>query len=213
MIAGCLVPHDHRSGPEEAFMRWQRLVLVVIVAVLLAELGLIVALAVGWNDPRPPGVPRWEATDVPFGLIAPPDADAVVLFEPLVGDFTLEVRARPVSGPDFNGYGVLYRAHDEAHGYVFAIGADGYWAVLRMEGGDTVELVEWRQFPHVRRGRQPNRLRVCCEGPRCDFYIDDEYAGGLSDPTWLEGKVGVWVRSFGYEPVQVEFLSVRLWTE
>jgi len=128
-------------------------------------------------------------------------------------DFTLEGEAVPLSGPEFNGYGLVYRAQDEAHYYAFAVGSDGYYAVLRAARGEETVLVEWQQFPHVRRGGQANRLRMTCGGPTCRFYVNDEYATTVEDDAWLAGDVGLWVRSFGDETVAVEFLDLHGWVE
>ena len=130
-----------------------------------------------------------------------------------IGDFTLEVQAVPLSGPDLNGYGVLYRAQDAAHYYAFAIAGDGYYSVLQVADGEEASLVDWQQFPHIRRGQQANRLRVTCEGPTCRFYINDEYTNTVEDTTWLSGDVGLWARSFGDGDVEVRCVDVRVWTE
>ncbi len=181
--------------------------------VLAGALALIVALALGWNSPRPTRPPDWEAPGLPLDLKAPQNETTTSLLGHPGGDSTLEVEAIPLSGPDFNGYGLVYRAQDPARYYAFAVGGDGYYAVLRVAGDEETALVEWQQFPHVHRGQQPNRLRVACEGPTCHFYVNDEYAATVDDNTWLAGDVGLWVRGFGDGDVAVQFVNVRAWVE
>ena len=181
--------------------------------VLAGGLALIVALALGWNNPRPTRPPDWQAPGLPLRLEAASDRAAVTLLEWPSTDFTLEGEAVPFSGPEFNGYGLVYRAQDKAHHYTFAIGSDGYYAVLRVAEDEETVLVEWQQFPHVRRGEQANRLRVTCGGPTCRFYENDEYATATEDGTWLAGDVGLWVRSFGDETVAVQLLDLHVWAE
>jgi hypothetical protein len=183
--------------------------------VLLAGLALVVALLLGLNSPRPVRPPDWQAANLPTTLKAAPNATVVTLLGQSYDDFTLEVEADPISGPDsgFNGYGLVYRARDDARYYAFAIGSDGYYAVLRIDGGEETALVDWQQFPHVRRGTRANRLRVVCEGATCRFYINDEYATIVEDVTWLEGDVGLWTRSFDGGVVTVQFKSARIWIE
>ena len=65
-----------------------------------------------------------------------------------------------------------------------------------MAGSEVTPLVTWQQFPHIRRGRAANRLRVECRGANCDFYINDEYATSVEDDKWIEGDFGLWVHSF-----------------
>jgi len=178
---------------------------------LATGLVLIIALALGWNSPRPTRPPDWAAPGLPLTLEATSDEAVVTLMGRPSSDFTLEVEAVPLSGPDFNGYGLTYRAQDSAHYYAFAVGSDGYYAVLRVAGDEETALVDWQQFPHVRRGQQANRLRVACAGATCRFYVNDEYAATVEDGTWLAGDVGLWVRGFGDGGVVVQFVSVRVW--
>ena len=199
---------------ERVDRRLWRGVLGPIALILAAALGLVVALALGWNSPRPTRPPDWLAPGLPLRLDAASGETVVALLDHPSGDFTLEAQAVPLSGSDFNGYGLIYRAQDAAGYYAFAVGSDGYYAVLRVAGGEETPLVDWQQFPHVHRGRQPNRLRLACAGPACHFYINDEYATTVDDGTWLEGDVGLWVRSFDEdEGVSVQFPDVRAWAE
>lgn len=192
-----------------------RSVLGAMTLVLAAALALIVALALGWNSPRPTRPPDWQAPNLPLHLAAASGETTVSLLEHPSGDFTLEIEAAPLSGPDsgFDGYGLIYRAQDVANYYAFAVGSDGYYVVLRVMGDEETTLVDWQQFPHVRRGKQANRLRVACAGPTCRFYINDEYATTVEDDTWLVGDVGLWVQSFGDEAVSMQFVTASLWME
>jgi len=180
---------------------------------LAGGLALIVALALGWNSPCPTRPPDWEAPDLPLYLKAPPNETTMSLLGHPGSDFILEVEAVPLSGPAFNGYGLVYRAQGPAHYYAFAVGSDGYYAVLRVAGDEETPLVDWQQFPHVHRGRQANRLRVTCTSATCRFYVNDEYATAVEDDTHLAGGVGLWVRGFGDGDVAVQFVNVRVWGE
>jgi hypothetical protein len=182
-----------------------------VTAVLIGALGLIAALALGWNNPRPSRPPDWQAPGLPLHLEAASNDTAVTLLSHPGGDFILELGALPLSGPDYNGYGLVYRAQDSERYYAFAVGSDGYYGVLRVAGDEEIPLVDWQQFPHIRRGRQANRLRVVCVGPTCHFYINDEYATAVEDDTWMAGDLGLWVRGFADGDVTVQFRHVRVW--
>ncbi|MFW6136008.1 MAG: phospholipase D-like domain-containing protein [Chloroflexota bacterium] len=188
-------------------------VILLLIIPLAAALALVCALSLGLNDPRPSRPPDWTAPGVPHRLDALPDAAAVSLLDRSASDFTFEVLARPVDAPEsgFYGVGLVYRTQDPGRYYAFAVGGDGYYAVLRVDEGEEMPLVPWQQFPHVRRGSRENRLRVTCAGASCDFTINDEFAATVEDGTWLSGEVGLWARAF-QGPVAVEFSSARLWT-
>ncbi|MCP4541159.1 MAG: hypothetical protein GY832_28835 [Chloroflexi bacterium] len=183
--------------------------------VLLAALVLIVALALGWNSPRPTRLPDWQASNFPLHLAAASGKTTVSLLEHPIDNFTLEIGITSLSGldPDFNEYGLVYRAQDIANYYAFTIGSDGYYAVLQVTADKETVLADWQQFPHIRRGQQANRLRVTCTGPTCRFYINDEYAITVEDDTRLAGDVGLWMHSFGDEAVDVQFVTASVWTE
>jgi hypothetical protein len=185
----------------------------LVTAALAAALLLIAALALGWNDPRPRRAPDWEDPGQPRRLGAAANETTVMLLGQPGGDLTFEVIAIPLSGPDsgFYGYGLVYRAQDPTHYYAFAVGGDGYYAILRVDESEEIPLVTWQQFPHIDRHRQENRLRVSCAGAECDFTINDEYATTVVDDTWLRGDVGLWARGFN-EAISVEFRSARVWT-
>lgn len=185
--------------------------LILSLAALLSA-ALIAALALGWNDPRPGRPADWTDPSLPRRLEAASEATTVSFLRQPHQDFTLEILAEPLAAPEsgFYGYGLVYRAQDTAHYYAFAVGGDGYYAVLRVDGAQEVALVPWQQFPHIRRGRQPNRLRVTCAGAVCEFAINDEYAATVEDGTWISGDVGFWVRAFD-EAAAFQFSAARLW--
>ena len=203
------------NGGSQLHVRWLwRGGLGAMTLALLGGLILIVALALGWNNPRPTRPPDWEAAS-PTDVKAAPGETAVSLLGHPGSDLTFEEEAIPLSGSDsgFDGYGLVYRAQDTAHYYAFAVGSDGYYAVLRVEGEQETPLVDWRQFPHIHRGRQANRLRVTCTGATCRFYVNDEYAAAVADDTWPAGDVGLWIRGFEDGNMAVRFLAARVWVE
>jgi hypothetical protein len=185
----------------------------LLALVTIAGMALVIALALGLNNPRPLRPPDWEAPDPPLTLQAPPDATSVELLGRSYGDFTLEVEAVPLSTSGLDGYGLVYRAQDNAHYYAFAIGSDGYYAVLREIGSEETALVEWQQFPHIHRGLRTNRLRVACASASCDFFINDEHAATVEDDTWLVGSAGLWARSLDDSAVTVRFERACVWVE
>lgn len=188
---------------------WDYLTLTITLSGVVV-LALIGVLALGGNSPRPARSPDFEAPSLPCSVDAEADVASVSLLDHPEDDFTFEIIATPVGSPESGVYGLTYRAQDARHCYVFAVGADGYYTVVRLDGEDVMPLVAWQQFPHIRRGGESNRLLVTCSGPSCIFRINDEYATTVEDETWLSGDVGLWAGGLD-EATVVEFLAARLW--
>ncbi|MCX7682407.1 MAG: hypothetical protein N2508_10705 [Anaerolineae bacterium] len=190
-------------------------VLLSLTLPLMALLALSIALLLGWNSPRPTSPPDLQLTGLPRLRAASGEVSVLLLGYPL-DNFTAELEALPLSGSEQDefrpyGYGLVYRAQSTAHYYAFAVGGDGYYGVLRQHGNDSTMLVDWQQFPHIRRGWQLNRLRITCAGPICHLYINDEYASSLEDATWVSGELGLWAQAPRDAEVTVEFTGIKIW--
>jgi len=185
--------------------------LLLATLLLAAGVALAMALGAGWNSPRPSPLPDW-CLPSPLLLEVSPSAERTAhLLAWSHRDLVVEVVATPRQGADFNGYGLIFRAQGLERYTVFAIGSDGYLAVLRVDGEEETPLLDWQQFPHIRRGRAANRLRLACVADECQFWVNDEYVGSLA-ADWGEGdQVGLWARRFEGGTVQVSFAECAVW--
>ncbi|MBN1179463.1 MAG: hypothetical protein JXD18_09640 [Anaerolineae bacterium] len=178
---------------------------VAALALVLAGGGLLAtALGAGWGSPHAGTPPTWRA-DRPITLTAS-TSDPVQRY-PLAGGsdaFSLEVVAQPVSGADFNGYGLAVGTT------AFAIGGDGYTAVLATDGVAEAPRVPWQAFPHIHRGASPNRLRVTCDGHTCEFRINDELAATVDD-AGQRAELALWAHWFEGPPLHVQFTQIARW--
>lgn len=120
---------------------------------------------------------------------------------PYFEDFDLRVDARPMSGPEDNGYGVIFRLYDRYDDYpllpdswldsgivrrvisfnerynyyLFLVSSDGFYRVARMLNGDETDISTWIESPLVNTGMNvTNRLRVVGEGNQFTFYVNGE---------------------------------------
>jgi hypothetical protein len=128
----------------------------------------------------------------------------------LLADFTVEVRAAPLSGPDDAGYGLVVRYRGPDEFVALLIGADGYIAVGQMSGGAWRWRVPWQQWPHIRRGSLQNLLRAQCRADRCAFYVNDEFAFAV-DAVPPQGKVGPAAWSPEAGRFSAQFRDWRVW--
>jgi hypothetical protein len=184
---------------------------VLATLLLAAGVALAIALGAGWNSPRPSPLPNWRLPSPLLLEVSPPAERTAHLLGWSHREFVAEVVATPRQGSDFNGYGLIFRAQGPEQYAVFAIGSDGYLAVLRVDGEEEVPVLDWQQFPHVRRGRAANRLRLACAADECQFWVNDEYVGSLAADWGDAGQVGFWARRFDGRAVQVSFADGAVW--
>lgn len=110
------------------------------------------------------------------------DAGVFSTSAPFYADFDLRVRARAVSGPLDNAYGVIFRAHDRDNEtfaddsyYEFLISSDGYYRVAQVVAGDLRVISDWIESDVINLGLDaPNDLRVLAQGNTFTFYINDQ---------------------------------------
>jgi hypothetical protein len=81
-----------------------------------------------------------------------------------LADFMVEVEATQVSGPNDNGYGLLFRFQDDQHFYRFDISGDGFYLLSKRSEDQWVTLVDWTESPFIHKGQATNRLKVICQG-------------------------------------------------
>ncbi len=102
--------------------------------------------------------------------------------------------------------GLLVNADDQHNGIVFMISADGYFKVSEVRDGQWLDHAGWREWPHVRRGAQPNVLRADCDQAGCTFFVNGEWTWRASNRS-TGGSLGVIARGAG----AAVFDRVRVW--
>ena len=113
------------------------------------------------------GVMRIEAGEVNSG---PYSAAA-----PYFADFDARVDAWALSGPENNGYGMIFRLVDRRNYYLFLVSSDGYYQVRRVVDGDEKELSTWIESPLVNTGFDAvNQLRVVARDDQFQFFVNGE---------------------------------------
>ncbi len=117
------------------------------------------------------------------------------------------------SGPD--RYGIVLRADDSAGnwpGYVFGVTCDGQYSLRTFDGRRFDAVLGWSPSTVIKSGsNQTNRIGIRAEGNAFRFYINGDLIGSISDTTYGEGKIGVFVGA-GHTPnftVQVD--RMRMW--
>jgi len=126
-------------------------------------------------------------------------------------NFTLDVDATPVAGPEDNDYGVIVRHVDDYNFYRFEISSDGYYNVQKRHKSKWEKLMpDWGKSDAIRKGLATNHLRVVCAGRTMTFYVNQVEVVRVTDDAFARGGVGVFAGTLAAPGVQVVFDNLQV---
>lgn len=126
-------------------------------------------------------------------------------------DFTLEVEATQLDGPDDNGYGVIVRYVDDRNFYRLDISGDGYFDVLKFKDGVWIKLQDWTESAAIQPGATTNHLRVVAQSNRFTFSINNQVVHTFIDDDFRQGDIGLSAGTFfDHAGVHVSFDNLQV---
>jgi tetratricopeptide (TPR) repeat protein len=126
-------------------------------------------------------------------------------------DFMVEVEATQVSGPNDNGYGLLFRLQDEQHFYRFDVSGDGFYLLSRRLENQWVTLIDWTASPFIHKGQATNRLKVICQGSQISLYVNNRHLTDFSDVSYSHGDIGLFAGTLSQGGVHISFDNLKVW--
>jgi hypothetical protein len=127
------------------------------------------------------------------------------------GNVSVEVDARLAAGPANGVFGILCRGDADEHSarkaYIFAIRADGFYAILKRTSPTFWDAIATGNKPTaIKPGNAVNHLRADCVGSNLTFYINGEKLLEKIDTSFSNGVVGLAVTTQPKsEPMDVRF--------
>jgi hypothetical protein len=129
-----------------------------------------------------------------------------------VDDFYAEVDTFHIAGNLSNQLGLIFRYVDENNFYFFAIGHDGYYALLKLEDNSWSNLVSWTESDAVNSGSAArNRVAVLVEGPEITVLVNDEIVAEVEDHSFTTGQIALTAGTYEQPGVEVAFDNFALW--
>ena len=130
-------------------------------------------------------------------------------------DVVITAEARQVDGPNDNAYGLICRYQDEQNFYVFLVSGDGYYAIGKYQSGsETITYltpdVQFQASDAINVGVASNELRVSCIGPQLSLDVNGIPLLTVSDPTFVNGDIGLAASTLQPGTTIVEFDNVRV---
>jgi hypothetical protein len=126
-------------------------------------------------------------------------------------DFMVEVEATQVSGPNDNGYGLLFRFQDDQHFYRIDISGDGFYLLSKRSEDQWVTLVDWTESPFIHKGQATNRLKVICQSSQISLYVNDRHLTDFSDVSYNHGDIGLFAGTLSQGGVHISFDNLKVW--
>jgi hypothetical protein len=120
-------------------------------------------------------------------------------------DVRVEADVTKLNGPNENRMGLMCR-YQNGNYYFFIISNDGYYAIGKFIGGQTILLGESAmKFSESIETASINHLRADCIGDSLTFYVNFNLIAGAKDSDLASGDVGLLAGSFTDPGVDVLF--------
>ena len=120
-------------------------------------------------------------------------------------DVRIEADVSRLNGPHENRYGLICRYQNGDY-YFFLISDDGYYAVGKFIGGQTLLLGQTTMQPSEFIEKEAvNHLRADCVGDTLTFYINNNQVTSIKDTDFAIGDVGLLAGAFTEPGVDVFF--------
>jgi hypothetical protein len=123
-------------------------------------------------------------------------------------DVHVTVRVRQIEGSQDNWMGITCRQQDEENYYLFAVSADGYYLLLKVENGVATPLLGPLPAEAINPGRATNSLAVRCEERTLALSVNDRALATVSDDTFTTGFFALFADGVAGQRTTVAFDSL-----
>ncbi len=130
-------------------------------------------------------------------------------------DLVISVRARQVSGPNDNAYGIICRYVNAENFYVFLISGDGYYAIGKYETGrpQVQYLTGDGQYAYsdlINQGVATNDIQASCIGDQLSLSVNGLPLASVADASFSAGDIGFGASTLQPGTSVIEFDDARV---
>ncbi len=126
-------------------------------------------------------------------------------------NFTVQVDATQLAGPDDNEYGVLVRMEKDTSFYAFSISGDGYARAAYYDGEVwTVLGNDWFATAAVHQGAALNHLAVEAQETAYVFRVNDQEVLRVEHTARQKGDIGLYAGAFSEAGVVIAFDNLEV---
>lgn len=167
--------------------------------------------ACGWDEYEEERATAGYVASEYFVAVHQPNATAIAVPGAKFDDVSIQAQARLISGSINNNFGILCRYQDMDHFYAFLVSSDGYYAIVRVVGGTSYEILSGdgqHLLPSdaiLKELNATNEIRAVCAGDLLTLYVNGKQLASVSDTQLVSGDVGFIVSSYQEGPTEVRF--------
>jgi hypothetical protein len=127
-------------------------------------------------------------------------------------DFILEVEATQVSGPDDNGYGVIFGYKDVDNYNYFLISGDGYYRIARLVNGVWSDDI-WMKSDAIHTGNNDtNLINITSHEGKILFYVNERYVDKYENYNSEIGMIGLMAETENTPgTITIDFDNLKVW--
>jgi len=126
-------------------------------------------------------------------------------------EILITVNATKLSGPDDNGFGVVFGYQDELNFYRFEISSDGYYRFGKYVDDEWIEIIPWTESELILQGYATNIISVEMRDGRFGFSVNGHFLDKAKDDSFSDGDVGLVAGSFDTPGVEIGFGEFRVY--
>jgi hypothetical protein len=167
--------------------------------------------ACGWDEFDEEGASAAYGISDYMISVHQPNTSAVAVPGARFSDVLVEAEVQLQEGSADNNFGLLCRYQDLDHFYAFLISSDGYYAIVRVVGGEDFQVLSGdglhlmpSEAIDTEQGAT-NEIRALCQGDNLTLFVNGRQLASVLDSQLGYGDVGFIASSYGEAPVRVHF--------
>jgi hypothetical protein len=102
------------------------------------------------------------------------------------------VDAKRISGEQDTNFGIIFRYQDASNYYSYLISSDGYYALIKVSGGQEL-LLGMEQFVYsdlISQADGQNEITITCKGEQLSLMVNGKMLHSVRDDSFSAGDVG-----------------------
>lgn len=130
--------------------------------------------------------------------------------ETIFRDFNVETKVNINLCRGEDVYGLVVRAASEINYYRFLLNCDGLARAERVRNGETTLMQDWTPTGLPPGAPQEVSIGVWVSGKEMRLFANNAFVFSVSDPVFPEGRIGVFARASGDNPVTINYSEMEI---